>query len=512
MKFSRSTLLRFTFLALTVTLAAVPLVSCKKSGTNVKPADVDYYTCTMHPSVKAQDPNAKCPICSMDLVPVKKRQSVGPSQRKSVEASERDSMAISERSNAPRSTLSRSDAPHAQAGGKGKQDMKGMKGMEGMKDMKGMPGMQKEEMKEEEPSEFVVAVSRQQQIGVTYAVATNKPLQLSVRTVGIVAFDRVRHWDMVTRVDGYVEKLFVSSKGELVEKGQAVVTIYSPDLLTTQREFLDLLRARDEAMGSVERGASKRGGASEREDASTLHAPRSDALTVGSTIGESMDKLIEAAKGRLRLWNITDTQIQELEKDRKPNVYVTLFAPVRGLVQNIQINQGQKVMSGDRLVTVDDLSLVWVWAEFYQEELPLLKQGQQLSVTTSAYPDQQFSGKITVIDPFVSPAKRVLRVRLDIDNADLKLRPEMYVDVRLSLGMGEGLTIPFSAVIPTGERNIVFVDKGEGKLEPRFVELGRKFGDDYQVRSGLREGERVVASANFLIDAEAKVQGALRSW
>jgi len=435
----------------------------------------------------------------MDLVPVKKKGAPAEHDPGQMKGDAR--------------SMGMSPEEHAKmSGGKGKQDMKGMKGMEGMKDMKGMPGMQKEEMKEEEPSEFVVAVSRQQQIGVTYAVATNKPLQLSVRTVGIVAFDRLRHWDMVTRVDGYVDKLFVSSKGELVEKGQAVVTIYSPDLLTTQREFLDLLRARDEAMGSVERGASKRGGASEREDASTLHAPRSDALTVGSTIGESRDKLIEAAKGRLRLWNITDAQIQELEKDRKPSVYVTLFAPVRGLVQNIQIDQGQKVMSGDRLVTVDDLSLVWVWAEFYQEELPLLKQGQQLSVTTSAYPDQQFSGKITVMDPFVSPAKRVVRVRLDIDNADLKLRPEMYVDVGLSLGMGEGLTIPLSAVIPTGERNIVFVDKGEGKLEPRFVKLGRKFGDDYQVRSGVKEGERVVASANFLIDAEAKVQGALRSW
>jgi len=329
----------------------------------------------------------------MDLVPVKKKGAPAEHEH-GQQKGDAKSMAMS-----PEEHAKMSGGKDKQEM-KGKQDMKGMKGMEGMKDMKGMegmkgmPGMQKEAMKEEEPSEFMVAVSRQQQIGVTYAVVTNKPLQLSVRTVGIVAFDRVRHWDIVTRVDGYVEKLFVSSKGELVEKGLPVVTIYSPDLLTTQREFLDLLRARDEAKAS-------------------------------SAIWESMDKLIEAAKGRLRLWNITDTQLQELEKDRKPNVYVTLFAPVRGLVQNIQINQGQKVMGGDRLVTVDDLSLVWVWAEFYQEELPLLKPGQQLSVTTSAYPDQQFSGKIAIVDPFVSPAKRVVRVRLDIDNPDLKLRPDM---------------------------------------------------------------------------------------
>ncbi len=464
MKLSRSTLLRFTFFCLTLALAALLLVSCKKGGSNAKPADVDYYTCTMHPSVKSQDPNAKCPICSMDLVPVKKKGA--PAEHDHGQAKgDAKSMGMSPEEHAKMSAR------------KGNQDKGGMEGM------KGMPGMQKEEMKQEEPGEFMVAVSRQQQIGVTYTLVTNKPLQLSLRTVGTVTFDRIRHWDIVTRVDGYVDKLFVSSKGELVEKGKPVVTVYSPDLLTTQREFLDLLRARDEAK-----------------------------TTPSAAIGESMDKLIEAAKGRLRLWNITDAQIQELETERKPNVYLTLLAPVRGLVQNIQINQGQKVMSGDRLVTVDDLSQVWVWAQFYQEELPLLKQGQDVAVTTSAYPEQKFNGKIALIDPFVNPATRVVRARVDIDNPDFKLRPDMYVDIGLSLEMGEGLTIPLSAVIPTGERNIVFVDKGEGKLQPRFVGLGRKFGDDYQVRSGLKEGDRVVASANFLIDAEAKVQGALQSF
>jgi Cu(I)/Ag(I) efflux system membrane fusion protein len=473
MKFSLKTLLRFTVLALTLTIGAFPLISCKKGGANAKPADVDYYTCTMHPSVKSQDPNAKCPICSMDLVPVKKKGgSEAAGQDHGQAKGDAKGMGMSEEEHAKMS------------GGKGKEDMKEMKGMPGMPGMPGMQGgAEKEGVKEEEPSEFMVAVSRQQQIGVTYSIATNKPLQLSVRTVGNVTFDRIRHWDIVTRVDGYVDKLFVSSKGELVDKDKSVVTVYSPDLLTTQREFLDLLQARDEAKTAAAMG-----------------------------VGENFSKLIEAAKGRLRLWNITDTQIQELERERKPNVYVTLFAPVRGLVQNIQVNQGQKVMSGDRLVTVDDLSLVWVWAQFYQEELPLLKQGQEVSVTTSAYPDQKFIGKIAVIDPFVNPATRVVSVRVDIENPDFKLRPDMYVDISLSLHMGEGLTIPFSAVIPTGDHNIVFVDKGEGKLQPRFVELGRKFGDDYQVRSGLKEGDRVVASANFLIDAEAKVQGALKSF
>ncbi len=448
-------------------------VSCKKQAAT-KPPDVDYYTCTMHPSVKSQDPNAKCPICSMDLVPVMKKR--GASTQASAEAK-------SQGKTDEKAVGMPGEKQAESAGGEAAHEVEGMKDMEEMKGMPSIAGMQKKEMKEEEPGEFMVAASRQQQIGVTYARVSNKPLQLSVRTVGTVAFDRIRHWNIVTRVDGYVDKLFVASAGELIEKGGPVINIYSPDLLTTQREFLDLLRARDEAKSSA-----------------------------SAAVGESLDKLIEAAKGRLRLWSITDAQIQDLERERKPNVYLTLFAPVRGLVQNIEVSQGQKAMSGDRLVTVDDLSLVWVWAEFYQEEIPLLKVGQQVKVTTSAYPDEEFQGKITVMDPFVDPATRVVRARLDIDNPEFKLRPDMYVDVALFLDLGEGLTIPVSAVIPTGNQNIVFVDKGEGKLEPRFIKLGRKFGDDYQVRSGLREGERVVASANFLIDAEAKIQGALKSF
>lgn len=416
------------------------VTSCKRSDGGGKPADVDYYTCTMHPSVKKQLPTDKCPICSMDLVAVKKKGA------------------------AP--------AGHDHSKIAGAAPQPGTQGMEAMKSETG-----------EQPSEFSIPLQRQQEIGVTYATVEKKPLQLTLRTVGIVAYDMLRHWDIVTRVEGYVEKLFVASKGELVEKGQQLVTIYSPELLTTQREFFDLLKSRDE---------SKRTG------------------TAGA--GESIEALIESAKVRMRLWNLTDQQIEELQRTRQAQVYITLYAPVRGLVQNVQVNQGRKVMPGDHLVDVTDLSQVWVWAEFYQEELPLLQKDLPVKVTTSAYPGEEFKGKVTVIDPFINEAKRVVRVRVDVENPDLKLRPDMFVDVELERDMGEGLTVPFSAVMPTGKRNIVFVNKGEGRLEPRLVELGRKYGDVYEVRNGLKEGERVVASGNFLIDAEAKVQGALKSW
>src|SRR5262249_17217121 len=159
-----------------------------------------------------------------------------------------------------------------------------------------------------------------------------------------------------------------------------------------------------------------------------------------------------------------------------------------------------------------DLSVVWVWAEFYESELSMLGVDQKFAITTKSYPGEKFDGTISVINPFLDEIKRTARVRIDIPNPDFKLRPGMYVNAELEMDMGEALTVPVSAVMPTGTRTIVFVDKGEGKLEPRIVQLGAKYGDIYEVQSGLQTNERVVASANFLIDAESKVQGALKQF
>ena len=227
---------------------------------------------------------------------------------------------------------------------------------------------------------------------------------------------------------------------------------------------------------------------------------------------ESTDRLVESARQRLRLWNIGEQQIAELEKTRKPEELLTLYSPFKGTVQSLGVDQGRRVMLGDHLVDIADLSVVWVWAEFYQDELPMLKKGLPIVLSTSSYPGEEFKANISVIDPFINEISRTGRVRIDVQNPDLKLRPDMYVDVSLTMDTGEGLAVPVSGVLPTGKHNVVFVKKGEGKLEPRFVEVGRKFGDYYELRSGLKEGEQVVTSANFLIDAEAKVQGALKSW
>lgn len=437
---ARLAILSTSFLA---ALAFLFLSGCKNKEAASKPADVDYYTCTMHPSVKSQDPKGKCPICSMDLVPVMKKGAASP----------------------------QSSNEHA-----------GHEGHIGQ-----MPGMPMESgatnTASETPTEFTVPVERQQQIGVTYGTIAKHPLSLTIRAVGTVAYDKQRHWDYVSRVDGYVQKLFVFSRGELVDKDAPVLTLYSPDLLTTQNEFLDLLKTRDEVRS---KGATP--------------------------VSESTERLVESAKQRLRLWNIGEDQIAELEKTRKPQETLTLKTPFKGVVQDIGVDQGRRVMAGDHLVDVADLSVVWVWAQFYENEISLLKKGLPVTISITAYPGEAFTGKIALIDPFLNDASRTARVRVDVNNPDLKLRPEMYANIELKIDAGEHLAVPVPAVLPTGQRNIAFVDKGEGKLEPRFVELGRKYGDLYEVTAGLKEGERVVTSANFLIDAEAKVQGALKSW
>src|SRR5947208_4262546 len=435
--------------ALLVTLAALLFgaTSCSKESATGKPNNVDYYTCTMHPSVHSKDPG-KCPICSMDLVPVMKKEGG--------EAT-----------------------PQAQAQGMKGGEKKAASGE--MQGMPGMPGMKESEMKgAEKPSEFVVPVERQQQIGVRYANVQRKPLFHTIRALGLIVPDKTRSWLFVSRVDGYVQKLDVTAPGELVDKNAPLLSIYSPDLLTSEREFVELLRMRDQAKSKDAR--------------------------------ETPQRLIESARRRLQLWNVTEQQIADLEKTRKASDTLTLLSPFRGVVQSVPLEQGKNVKVGDMLVEVADLSVVWVWAEFYENELSMLQAGQNIDISTKSYPGEKFKGTISVINPFLDEAKRTAKVRIDIPNPDFKLRPGMYVNADLEMDMGEALTVPVSAVMPTGTRNVVFVDKGEGKLEPRIVEIGSKYGDIYEVKSGLEENERVVSSANFLIDAESKVQGALKAF
>ena len=227
---------------------------------------------------------------------------------------------------------------------------------------------------------------------------------------------------------------------------------------------------------------------------------------------DNAERLLQGARARLRQWGISEAQIDYVEKSGKAEQYLQLDSPIVGVPEEVAVHQGRHVSVGDHLLDLVDLSSVWVWAEFYEDELPLLKPGLAVTISGAALPGISIPGTISVIDPVLNDMKRTGRVRIDVDNPGFRLRPVAYVDVALSLDEGELITVPFDAVLTTGEHNIVFVDKGSGRLEPRFVQLGAKFGDDYQVTRGLRAGERVVNSANFLVDAESRVQGALKSW
>src|SRR5437764_8662422 len=353
--------------------------SCSKQNGSPANSKIDYWTCTMHPSVHSKDPG-KCPICSMDLVPVMKgsgETKPSPAQTEQTKGSE----------------------------------MKGMAGMPGMPGTKGGA-----ETKAPQTSEFVVPVERQQQIGVRWAKAERKPLRHTIRSVGVIVPYRSRNWQFVSRVDGYVQKLNVTSPGQVVDKDAPLLSIYSPDLLTSEREFVELLRMRDEAKSKDAR--------------------------------ETPQRLIESAKRRLQLWNVTSEQIAELEKTRNASDTLTLLSPFRGVVQSVPVEQGKSVKMGDMLVEVADLGLVWAWAEFYENELSILQTGQKIAVTAKPYPGQNFDGTDSLINPFIDETKRTAKVRIDISNDDFKRRPGLYVNAELAMNMGEALTVPVSAIMP----------------------------------------------------------------
>ncbi len=320
------------------------------------------------------------------------------------------------------------------------------------------------------PAVFTVAADRQQEIGVTYAKVERRVLKRSLTGVGTVDYDKEKAWAFVARTDGYVKELYVASPGEVVGSGEKLLTFYSPDLFTAEREYVMLLGMQDAAGGS----------------------------------------LLESARQRLKQWNVSDGEIAELDKTRKPAEEVTLYSPFRGVVRTVAAEQGGSVKAGDKLVEVADLSRVWVWAEFYESELAGVEKGQRVTVSVKAYPGVVFDGTVAVIDPFLDEGRRTFRVRVDIENQGMKLQPGMYADVTVDEMGGMGLTIPLNAVMPTGKRDVVFVDRGQGRLEPRAVVLGDEYDGSYEVKAGLAEGEKVVSSATFLIDAEAQLQGALQ--
>jgi membrane fusion protein, copper/silver efflux system len=336
------------------------------------------------------------------------------------------------------------------------------------------------------PSTFMVSAQRQQQFGVTYAEVRPRPIKFDIRAVGMLAVDQARVYDCSSRVDGYIEQLQVTSPGEGVMVGQPLMTIYSPDLLGPEQELANLLKVQ----------------------------------ISGSVSPASMDQLIDSARHRLQLLNVSPMEIAELERTSKPTDRLVFRSPFEGIVSEAPMKVGMNVKRGETLIRVINLASLWLWVSFYEDEVGLLREGQPLTGTLPALQNRSFEGKIDAISPVIDPVKRTAMVRIDVPNPNGQLRPGMYANVVVEIDAGEDLAIPAEAVLPTGSRMLVFVDLGSGRLEPRFIQVGRLFVDFtnsnqeryYQITSGLKIGERIVSSANFLIDAEAQVQGALRNF
>ncbi len=363
-------------------------------------ADVAYYTCSMHPSVRSTTPGT-CPICSMDLVPVTRNELVTGTIR--------------------------------------------------------------------------VDAKQRQLIGVKTTVVERKAASLTVRAVGRVAYDETRLTDVTLKFQGWVGEVFADTTGAPVKKGEALFTVYAPELLSAQEEFLE----------STRRSKSAR---------------------------RPSNRLSESARRRLLLWDVSEAQVSNLTRTGKPSTYVPIHSPVSGIVIQKNVVDGSAVAPGERLYRIADLSHVWVEAELYEADLPLVKVGDTATVTLSYLPGESFSSTIDYVYPYLDAPTRTGRIRLIVPNEHGELKPDMYADVELSVPLGEQVLVPEDAVLRAGKTTLVFIDLGEGQLKPRTVELGRRTPEGYVVRSGLEPGDVVVTSGNFLIAAESKLKSGVDKW
>jgi RND family efflux transporter MFP subunit len=329
-------------------------------------------------------------------------------------------------------------------------------------------------------SAVTLSAERQQAIGVQLGRAEERELTKTIRTVGRVTFDETLLYQIHPKFEGYVEELYVDYTGKPVRKGQPLLSIYSPDLLATQQEYLLAVRARRQVAASSD--PQFRRGAGE---------------------------LYDSARQRLLLWDIRPADIERLEKTGKPQKALTLYSPADGFVMSKNAVQGGRVMPSDTLFEIAGLSRVWVLADVYESEAPFVRVGQTARMRLSYLPDRSWTGRVTFIAPVLDEKTRTVKVRLEFDNPDEALKPGMFADVSLEQPLGRVLTVPDSAVLTTGTRCIVFVAKGNGRFEPREVKVGAKVDSLYQVREGIEAGEEVVTQANFLVDSESRLKAAL---
>ncbi len=322
-----------------------------------------------------------------------------------------------------------------------------------------------------------------QSIGVKISEVQRKVVADEIRATGNVAVAETRLAYVQTRFSGYIQKVFADATYQYVRKGQPLFTIYSPDLVATEREYLVAKQNQQQLVQSPVPG-----------------------------VASSATSLLDAAAGRLKQWGVPQREIERLESSGQVQQELEVDSPVSGYITERNALPNLTVQPETRLYTIADLSTVWVLAQFFQNDLARIKLGHAAMLTVDTFPGRTFSGRVNFIYPQLDMETRTAKVRIVFPNPGLELKPGMFVNVSLKVPMGKQLVVPASAALQSGTRQIVFVDRGDGYLEPREVQLGGRAGDDFVVLKGLKEGEKVVTSANFLIDSESQLQAALGSF
>ena len=329
------------------------------------------------------------------------------------------------------------------------------------------------------PKVLRLSTEKIQRLGVKTAPVETTELAYTVRSVGLVEADERRLYNVTLRFDGFIEKLYVNATGQAVRRGEPLFELYSPDLVSAQREYLT---------------------------ARSAQAALSDAEP---WMQSGMQGLTDSSLERLRNWGISDDELVNLEKQGRARHALVVRSPASGIVMEKSAVAGVRAMAGDTLFKIADLSTVWIIAEVYEQDIGLIAQGQKVQARLDAYPGQAFEGRVGFIYPTLNAATRTARVRVELPNPKGLLKPMMYARLEIATGSHRGLAVPRSAVLESGRRALVLVDLGAGRFEPRTVKVGIRGEDMVEVLEGLQRQERVVVGANFLIDAESNLKAAL---